>query len=64
MQKQDIEREVNVMDNKTRVKVIYGQHKGKVGIITGMFWAANAAIIMTESGEEISVKPIEITTID
>lgn len=48
------------MDDGIRAKVIHGEHKGKIGIVTGIFWAANTAIIKTDSGEEISVKPIEI----
>ena len=48
------------MDDIIRAKVIHGEHKGKIGIVTGIFWAANTAIIKTDGGEEISVKPIEI----
>ena len=54
------ERQVDVMDDIIRAKVIHGEHKGKIGIVTGIFWAANTAIIKTDGGEEISVKPIEI----
>lgn len=51
------------MENNQKVKVIHGEHEGKVGVVTGMFWGINTALIMTDDGEEISVKPIEITTI-
>ena len=54
------ERKVDIMDDRIRAKVIHGEHKGKIGIVTGIFWAANIAIIKTDSDEEISVKPIEI----
>lgn len=50
-------------DKILKVKVIQGEHKGKVGVVTGMFWGANMALIKTDDGEEISVRPIEITTI-
>lgn len=51
------------MENNSKVKVIHGEHKGKIGIVTGMFWGANTALIQTDDGEEIAVKPNEITTI-
>lgn len=51
------------MNNGIRVKVIHGEHKGKEGILGGMFWAANVALINMFDGEEIAVKSIEITTI-
>ena len=51
------------MENNQKVKVIHGEHKGKVGVVIGMFWGANTALIKTVDGEEIAVKPIEITTI-
>ena len=47
------------MDNIIRAKVIHGEHKGKIGIVTGIFWATNTEIIKTDGGEEIYV-PIEI----
>lgn len=50
------------MENNQKVKVTHGEHKGKVGVVTGMFWGANTALIKTDDGEEIVVKPIEITT--
>lgn len=52
------------MSDKIRVKVIHGDHKDKVGTLTGMFWAANVAQIQLDDGEEITVKLIEITTIN
>lgn len=51
------------MEDNNKVEVIYGEHKGKVGIVTGMFWGANTALIKTDDGEEIAVKPNEIITI-
>ena len=51
------------MENNQKVKVIHGEHKGKVGVVTGMFWGANRALIKMNDGEEIAVRPIEITTI-
>lgn len=51
------------MENNQKVKVIYGQHKGKVGVVTGVFWGANTALIKTDNGEEIAVKPINIITL-
>lgn len=51
------------MKNNQKVKVIHGEHKDKVGVVTGMFWGANVALIKTDNGEEIAVKPIAITTI-
>lgn len=51
------------MGDEIRVKITHGKNKDKVGILTGMFWGANVALIRTDDGEEISVKPIEITTI-
>lgn len=51
------------MEDNQKVKVIHGEHKGKVGIVTGMFWGANTALIQMDNGKEIAVKPIEITTI-
>lgn len=50
------------MKNNSKVKVIHGEHKGKVGIVTGMFWGANTTLIKTDDGEEIAVRPVEITT--
>lgn len=52
------------MDDEIRVKVIHGKHKDKIGTLIGIFWGANIANIKTDNGEEISVKPIEITTIN
>lgn len=49
------------MENNQKVKIIHGEHKGKVGIVTGMFWGSNTALIKTDDGEEIAVRPIEIT---
>lgn len=49
-------------DDKTKVKVIHGQYKGRVGILTGVFWAANVALIKTENDEEIAVNLSEIET--
>lgn len=51
------------MENNQKVKIIHGEHKGKVGVVTGMFWGADTALIKTDDGEEIAVKPNEITTI-
>ena len=51
------------MEDKQKVKVIYGEYKGKIGIVTGMFWGANIALIKTDDGEEITVRPIDIITI-
>lgn len=51
------------MENNNKVEVIYGEHKGKIGVVTGMFWGANTALIKTDDGEEIAVKPNEIITI-
>ena len=50
------------MDDK--VKVIQGDHKGKVGIVTGILWASNITLIKTDDGEDISVKPIDVITIN
>lgn len=52
------------MENNQKVKIIHGEHKGKVGVVTGVFWGANTAVIKTDDGEEIVVKPIEVATID
>ena len=51
------------MEDNQKVKVIHGGHKGKLGVVIGMFWGLNEALIQTDDGEEIAVKPIEITTI-
>ena len=51
------------MEDNKKVEVIYGEHKGKIGVVTGMFWGANTALVKTEYGEEIAVRPNEITTI-
>ena len=51
------------MSNKMRVKVIHGEHKDKVGTLTGIFWAANTAQIQLDDGDKITVKLSEITTI-
>lgn len=51
------------MEDNQKVKVIHGEHKGKIGVVTGMFWGANTALVKTEDGEEISVRPNEIITI-
>ena len=51
------------MENNQKVKVIYGQHKGKVGVVTGVFWGANTALVKTDDGEEIAVRPNDIITI-
>lgn len=51
------------MENNQKVKVIHGKHKGKIGVVTGMFWGANIALIKTDDEEEIAVKSIEIATI-
>lgn len=52
------------MNEEIKVKVICGKNKDKIGILTGVFWGANVATIKTDNGDEISVKPIEITTIN
>lgn len=52
------------IDDEIRVKVIHGKHKDKIGTLIGIFWGANVANIKTDNGEEISVKPIDITTIN
>ena len=52
------------MNDEIRVKVIHGKHKEKQGVLTRMLWAANIALIKTDNSEEISVKPVEITTIN
>lgn len=48
------------MENELKVKIVHGEHKGKTGVLTGMFWGANVALVKIDNGEEISVKPIEI----
>lgn len=52
------------MEDNKKVEVIYGEHKGKIGVITGMFWGANTTLIKTDDGEEIVVRPNEITTMN
>lgn len=51
------------MEDDKKVEVIYGEHKGKIGVVTGMFWGANTTLIKTDDGEEIAVRPNEIITI-
>ena len=51
------------MGDNQKVKVLHGEHKGKVGVVTGMFWGANTALIKTDDGEEIAVRPNDIITI-
>ena len=52
-----------VKDDKIKVKIIHGQHKGIIGTVTGVFWGANVALIKTENDEEIAVNLSEIETI-
>lgn len=47
-----------------RVKIIYGEHKGTVGTLVGMFWAVNTALVKTDNGEEIAVNQNEIININ
>lgn len=49
-----------VKDDKMKVKVTHGQHKGIVGILTGVFWVDNVALIKTENDKEITVNLSEI----
>lgn len=37
-----------------QVKIINGQHKGKTGTLTGIFWGSNIATVDV-NGEEIAV---------
>lgn len=51
------------MENNKKVEVIYGEHKDKIGVVTGMFWGTNTALIKTDDGEEITVRPNDIIAI-
>lgn len=52
-----------VKDDKMKVKIIHGQHKGIVGTLTGVFWGANTVLIKTKNDEEIAVNLSEIETL-
>lgn len=49
-----------MMDKEKRAKIIKGEHKGKEGILTSMLWGCNIAIVTTDSGEELVVKPLDV----
>ena len=51
------------MEDNKKVEVIYGEHKGKIGVVIGIFWGANTALVKTEDGEEIAVRLNNIITI-
>lgn len=48
------------MSDNQKVRVINGEHTGKVGVVTSMFWGCNIALITTDDGEDIAVAPSEI----
>lgn len=43
------------------VKIVAGIHKGRRGILTGMFWGAGVAAVSV-CGEEVYVRIDEVTT--
>lgn len=47
------------MGDNQKVKIIHGEHNGKVGVVTGVFWGANTVLVKTDNG----VKPINIITL-
>lgn len=49
---------------ETKVEIIHGEHKGITGVLAGMLWGSNIAIIRTDTGEEISVSPAYIKKIN
>lgn len=43
-----------------KVKIISGEHKGKIGEVKNNFWASGICIIKLEDGEEVDVRHNEI----
>lgn len=45
------------------VKIINGEHKGKVGELSGVLHGSGIALVKTPGGEELAVKTKEVTNI-
>ena len=43
-----------------KIKVLNGEHKGKIGIVTGTFWASNVVTVRLEDGNEHFYKLNEV----
>ena len=41
------------MEDNKKVEVIYGEHKGKIGVVAGMFWGANTALVKTDEEKKL-----------
>lgn len=48
------------MTDLASVEIVDGEYKGKAGKLTGMFWASNVAIVVTNGGKELVVNPCDI----
>lgn len=47
-----------------KARIISGEHKGKIGKVSGFFWGANSCLVSFEDGTEHGFKPCEVDFID
>lgn len=48
---------------ETKVEIAHGEHKGTTGVLVGMLWASNIALIRIDTGEELSINPAYMSII-
>ena len=48
------------MENSEKVLVLHGEHKGKIGILTGMYWGVGMCTVQFDDETEYGFKMKDI----